>query len=99
MTTTQNTTGQAPRETALAKMKTFTARQSTQVLCEAVVTLAGLPRTPETNLTRAVMLGILCERHPEADAAAETWAESDTAYDPDDYAAVIVGAALTVIGG
>ena len=76
-------------------MKSRAAAQSTQTLCEAIVALASLPRTPETNLTRAIMLDVLCERHPEADAAAEAWAESDT---EDDIDAVVAGAALTAIG-
>ena len=78
-----------------ALMKSRAAAQSTQTLCEAIVALASLPRTPETNLTRAIMLDVLCERHPEADAAAEAWAESDT---EDDIDAVVAGAALTAIG-
>jgi hypothetical protein len=85
----------ATREAAIAKMKARAAQQPTATLCEAVVMLAGRPRTPETNLTRAVMTDVLCERHPEAEAAAEAWAESD---DETDYDAVVVGAALTAIG-
>ena len=94
MTTTQNTT----REAVLAKMKTRTAQQSTAVLCEAIVMLAGTPRTPETTLTRVVMLDVLCERHPEAEAAAEAWAESDDESGAAGHDAAVLGAALTAIG-
>ena len=93
MTTTQAT---SPRDAAMAKMKALTAAQSTQTLCEAIVMLADMPRSPETCLTHAVMTDVLCERHPEAEAAAEAWAESDL--DMADYDAVVVSAALAAIG-
>jgi hypothetical protein len=85
------------RETGIAKIKALAARQSTQILCEALVTLAAQPNMPETRMTRAVMLDVLCERHPEADAAAEAWAESDS-YDMAEHDAAVIGAALTAIG-
>lgn len=76
-------------------IKDRTAAQSTQTLCEAVVLIAAQPRSDETNLVRAVMLDVLCERHPEAHVASEAWAESDT---EDDLTAVVVSAALAAIG-
>lgn len=82
---------------AIAKMKARTAQQPTQTLCEAIVTLAGMPRTPETNLTRAVIIDVLCERHPQAEAAAERWAESET-FGPVGLDGAVAGAALTAIG-
>ena len=88
----------ASRETVIVKMKARAGEQSTQILCEAIVTLGSLPRTPETNMTRVVMLDVLCERHPEAEAAAEAWAASDATYDPADHDLAVVGAALTAIG-
>jgi hypothetical protein len=86
------------REAAIAKMKARAAQRPTATLCEAVVMLAGLPRTPETTLTRVVMLDVLCERHPEAEAAAEAWAESDDDSGTAGHDAAILGAALTAIG-
>lgn len=89
-------TATAARETGIAKMKALAARQSTEVLCEALLVLAGEPVTAEMRLTHAVMLDVLCERHPEASAVAEALAESEcdtTAYD-----AAVIGAALTAIG-
>ncbi len=95
MTTTQSTSKMTNPNGIHAEMADRTASQSTQALCEAIVMLAALPRTPETNLTRAVILDVLCERHSEAEAAAEAWAESD---DETDLAAVVASAALTAIG-
>ena len=83
--------------TGVDKMKAFTGRQSTQVLCESLVMLRSLPNTPEHRLARAVMLDVLCERHPEAEAAAETWAASES-YDVSDHDAAVISAALTAIG-
>ena len=83
--------------TGVDKMKAFTGRQSTQVLCESLVMLRSLPNTPEHRMALAAMLDVLCERHPEADAAAEAWAESDS-YDISEHDAAVIGAALTAIG-
>ena len=94
MTTTQTA---SPREAAIAKMKARTAAQSTQTLCEAILILAAMPRTPEGCLAHAVMTDVLCERHPEAEAAAEAWAEDEN-LDTADYDAVVVAAALAAIG-
>lgn len=96
MTTTQNTSSTA-LDATIAKMKARAAQQSTQTLCEAILLLAGMPRTPEGCLTHAVMTDVLCERHPEAEAAAEAWAE-DESLDTADYDAVVVAAALAAIG-
>lgn len=85
------------RETGIDKMKTFAARQPTARLCESLVLLASMPNTPETRMTRAVMLDVLCERHPAADAAADAWAESDS-YDVAEHDAAVIGAALAAIG-
>lgn len=98
MTTTQNTAPKTSRDATIAKIKARAATQSTQVLCEAIVMLASLPRSPETSLTHAVMSDVLCERHPEAEAAAEAWAESDDDTGSVGLDAAIVGAALTAIG-
>ena len=95
MTTTQATSPKTSREAALAKMAARTAQQSTATLCEALVIVAGMPRTPETSLVRADVIEVLCERHPEVETAAEAWAFGD---DETPYEAVIVAAALTAIG-
>jgi hypothetical protein len=84
-------------EAGIAKMKTFAARQPTARLCESLVMLASMPNTPETRMTRAVMLDVLTERHPEADAAAQAWAEGDS-YDVAEHDAAVIGAALAAIG-
>ena len=84
-------------ETVLAKMKARAGQQPTATLCEALVMLAGMPSTQETRMTRAAMLDVLCERHPEADAAADAWAESDS-YDHAEHDAAVIGAALAAIG-
>jgi hypothetical protein len=79
----------------MAALKARTAEQDTATLCEVIVLLSGMPRTDETNLTRAVVTDVLCERHPEAMAAAEAWVDSDDDIDMD---AVVADAALTAIG-
>ena len=95
MTTTQAAHKMTNPNGIRADMANRAADQSTQALCEAIVILAGMPRSPETNMTRAILLDALCERHPEAEAAAEAWAESD---DEADLADFVLGAALTAIG-
>ena len=90
-------TSMTTTETVLAKMKARTAQQPTAALCEALVMLASMPSSQETRMTRAVMLDVLCERHPEADAAADAWAEGDS-YSHADHDAAVIGAALTAIG-
>jgi hypothetical protein len=52
------------RDAGIAEMKARAAAQSTQTLCEAILVLAAMPRTPEDCLTHAVMTDVLCERHP-----------------------------------
>ena len=96
MTTTQTTSPKTARDAGIAKMKARAAQQSTATLCEAILMLVGMPRTQETCLTHAVMFDVLCERHPEAEAAAQALAESDE--DMAGYDAAVISAALMAIG-
>lgn len=59
-------------------MVNFAARQGTPALCAALEAVQRMrPMTPEARLTHTVLVDVLCERHPEADAAFTAWAESD----------------------
>lgn len=95
MTTTQPASPQSTRKAAMATMAARTAQQSTQVLCETLLIVAAMPRTSETNLVRADIIEVLCARHSEVEAAAEAWAFGD---DETPYEAVVIDAALAVIG-
>lgn len=60
----------------LAKMTALAAGQTTATLCESLVTLDRKTRLDEAErLTRAVLIDVLCGRHPEADAAFGAWAD------------------------
>jgi hypothetical protein len=83
------------QQAAMAEMAARTAQQSTQVLCETLMILVTMPRTPETNLVRTDIIETLCARHPEVEDAAEAWAFGD---DQRDYEAVVIDAALAAIG-
>lgn len=78
---------------ARAAMMQRAAQRPTELLCRALEVLDAKPGKDEAErLTRSVLMDVLCERHPEADAAFETWAQSDDS-DPAQAAAVITAAA------
>jgi hypothetical protein len=81
------------REEGIAKMKAFAARQPTLTLCGALDALDGPKLSDEERLSRAVVMDVLCERHPEAEAAAEEWAEDESTVAPRGLAEVITEAA------
>ena len=63
----------------VAKMTARAEQIPTAVLCEALTTLDQRPKLDEAEkLTRAVLIDVLCERHPEADAAFDAWASDET---------------------
>ena len=82
----------------MAEMKAKASEQTTQTLCEALVLLAALPGSDAGRMARAVTLDVLCERHSEARAAAEAWADECAPFDTASLDAAVVGAALTAIG-
>lgn len=59
-------------------MKAAASRRPTGLLCQALEILDRKRNPGEAErLTRAVLIDVLCERHPEADAAFDAWTESD----------------------
>ena len=54
------------------------SRHPTLLLCQSLEMLDARPKLDEAErLTRGVLIDVLCERHPEADAAFSAWADSD----------------------
>lgn len=82
------------RDEGIARMTAFAARQPTGTLCEALLMLdAKRKPSEEERLTRAVLLDVLCERHPEADAAFDAWAADESTLPPHGAAQVVAEAA------
>lgn len=78
----------------IERMTWFARQQSTRMLCEALQVIAGKPKPDEAErMTRAVLLDVLCERHPAADAAFDAWADSDST-DHAEAIRAVVGAAM-----
>ncbi len=89
------------REAGIAAMKARAATQTTKTLCDALAMLRGkgTRRTPEESLTRSVLIDVLCERHPQAAAAADAWADDDSeAYNLNAHDSCVIGAARTAAG-
>lgn len=75
------------------KMRVFARRQPLSMLTESLLILDAKPALDEAErLTRAVLIDVICERCPAADAAFNAWAESDDA-DPRTAVQVITEAA------
>lgn len=63
---------------ARATMMQRAGRHPTALLCGALEQLDRKRGLDEAErLTRSVLIDVLCERHPEADAAFDAWAASD----------------------
>jgi hypothetical protein len=84
-------------EAVIAEMKAKASAQTTRTLCEALFLLAALPGSEQGRMARAVTLDVLCERHPEANAAAKAWAEDRPAFVTATLDAAVTGAALAAI--
>jgi hypothetical protein len=78
--------------------KASAAGQSTRTLCQALALLNALPGSDEGQRARTVTIEVLCERHPEAQAAAEAWAASSVPWDLAGLDEAVFAAALTAIG-
>ena len=65
------------------KMKALARRQSLTKLADSLLLLRAKSKLDEAErLTHAVIMDVICEKCPAADAAFEAWAESDdTSYD------------------
>ena len=79
----------------IAKMTARAEQIPTQTLCEALTVLEAKPKLDEAErMTRTVLMDVLCERHPEANAAFDAWASEEAAYMATTAVEAITGAAL-----
>jgi hypothetical protein len=78
----------------IAAMKAKAAQQPTRTLCEALTVLDGRNLDEAERLTRSVLIDVLCERHPQADAAFDAWASEEPAYMASTAVEAITRAAL-----
>lgn len=79
------------REEGVAKMTAFARRQPLATLAASLELLGGLRKLDDAGrLTRAVLMDVICERCPAAEAAFAAWADSDDLESP---VALIVTAA------
>lgn len=70
------------RDEKQAKLRAAIDGQPVLMLAEALLELGKKPNLEEhERLVRALMIDSLCDRSPEAQAAFDTWAESDDAAD------------------
>jgi hypothetical protein len=82
------------RSDVIAKMHARAAQIPTPALCDALKKLDGPGMDEAERLTRSVLIDVLTERHPEADAAFNAWAEDDTTTGSGGAVEVITKAAL-----
>lgn len=62
----------------IEKMRVFARRQPLGILAGSLTALDAQPALDEAErLTRAVLIDVICERCPAADAAFTAWAETD----------------------
>lgn len=60
------------------KMMAFARKQPLPKLAQSLLLLEAKPKLDEAErLARAVIIDVICEKCPEADAAFDRWAESD----------------------
>jgi hypothetical protein len=77
-------------------LTTAASTRPTSDLCPALLEIdSKLNRDEAEQLTRAILIDVLCERHPEAEAAFTVWAEDDSAMKT--AAQVVVGAAMAAV--
>lgn len=78
------------RDEGIEKMKAAARRRSLRQLGEALELLDAKPKLDDAErLTRAVIIDVICEKSPEADAAFGAWAESDNCDVKEPIAAVV----------
>jgi len=76
----------------IEKMKAFARQQPLSRLADSLLLLDAKTSLDEPErLTRAVLMDVICEKCPAADAAFDAWAE-DLDSEPDAAVAVIVAA-------
>lgn len=65
-------------EEGVERMKAAAGAQPLRALADSLAVLDAMPKWDDAHrLTRAVLIDVIVERCPEADAAFEAWAESD----------------------
>lgn len=62
----------------IAAMTAAASRHPTRLLCDALARLDRPGMDDAERLTRAVLMDVLCARHPQAEAAFGDWASSET---------------------
>jgi hypothetical protein len=81
------------REEGVAKMKALAGRQPLATLATSLEMLAAKPHLDDAErLTHAVIMDVICERCPDAEAAFSAWCDSDD-YDAEAPVAAVVAAA------
>ena len=81
------------REEGVAQMKALAGRQPLPTLAEALGMLDAKTKLDDAErLTRAVLMDVICERCPDAEAAFTAWCDSDD-MDLDAPVAAIIAAA------
>lgn len=83
----------------IANMTDRASRHSTKQLCEALSVLDRGGLDEAERMTRAVLIDVLCARHPEADAAFDAWASDEPACASLTAVQAITGAALAAANG
>ena len=74
------------------KMKNLARQQSLTRLADSLLLLHAKTKLDESErLTHAVLIDVICEKCPAADAAFDAWAESDD-YSPDGAIGAILAA-------
>lgn len=82
------------RDEGIEKMKAFARRQPLDRLADSLLLLDAKDKLCDAErLTRAVIMDVICEKSPAADAAFDAWAESDDD-SPATAVEVILAAAL-----
>jgi hypothetical protein len=81
------------REEGVARMKALAGRQPLPTLATSLEMLAAKPQLDDAErLTHAVIMDVICERCPAAEAVFAAWCDSDD-YDLDAPVAAVVAAA------
>jgi hypothetical protein len=77
-----------------AKMLAFARRQPITTLAESLRLLDRPGLSQEERQTRAVIVDVICEQCPEADAAFQQWADQEEPGDDDPGAVAVIVAAV-----
>jgi hypothetical protein len=78
------------REEGIARMKEAAGRRTLPQLAMALQMLEAKPKLDDAErLTRTVIIDVICERCPEADAAFDAWADSDNTNATEPIVAII----------